>query len=150
MKDELEKQLITKYPKIFVDANKSMVESCMYWGIECPDAWYHLIDNLCEHIQSYIDNNNVAQVVADQVKEKFGTLRFYYHGGDDHVDGMVSHAEHLSGKLCASCGTNLDVGYTLGWITHLCRTCFTNNGKKGSTWVPNENNKDETVRVTMV
>ena len=38
----------------------------------------------------------IDQVVAVQVKEKFGTLRFYYHGGDDVIDGIVGMAASMS------------------------------------------------------
>lgn len=44
------------------------------------------------------------QVVADQVKEKFGTLRFYYSGGDDFIRGLVSMAEAMSAVTCEVCG----------------------------------------------
>jgi hypothetical protein len=61
----------------------------------------------------------IPQVVADQVKEKFGTLRFYVHGGDDYTDGVVSMAEAMSGVTCEVCGKP---GTTSGggWITTLC------------------------------
>lgn len=59
------------------------------------------------------------QVVADQVKEKFGTLRFYYHGGDDVVDGMVRMAESMSAVMCEECGAPGETGGT-GWITTRC------------------------------
>jgi len=59
------------------------------------------------------------QVVVDQVKEKFGTLRFYYHGGDDFVDGVVRMAEAMTAVTCETCG---DVGKCRsgGWIRTLC------------------------------
>ncbi len=59
------------------------------------------------------------QVIADQVKEKFGTLRFYYHGGDDKVDGMVRMAESMSAVTCETCGAP---GQSRGggWIQTLC------------------------------
>ena len=44
------------------------------------------------------------QVVASQIKEKFGTLRFYHTGGDEVVDGMVRLAEALTSKVCENCG----------------------------------------------
>lgn len=61
----------------------------------------------------------VPQVVADQIKEKFGTLRFYYHGGDGFVDGIVSMAEAMSAVTCEVCG---DIGETNseGWMSTLC------------------------------
>lgn len=60
------------------------------------------------------------QVVATQVKEKFGTLRFYYNGGDDVVHGIVSMAESMSAVTCERCGNpgKLSTG---GWIKALCK-----------------------------
>ena len=46
----------------------------------------------------------IPQVVVEQVKEKFGTLRFYYQGGDDAIDGMVRMAESMSAVTCEECG----------------------------------------------
>ena len=45
------------------------------------------------------------QVVVSQVKEKFGTLCFYYSGGDDIIDGMVRMAEAMSSVTCEECGS---------------------------------------------
>ena len=61
------------------------------------------------------------QVVASQIKEKYGTLRFYYYGGDQYVDGVVAMAEYLSGLTCEICG---NPGKTVGggWVRTLCRT----------------------------
>jgi hypothetical protein len=59
------------------------------------------------------------QVIADQVKEKFGTLCFYYHGGDDKVDGMVRMAESMSAVTCETCGAP-GVLRGGGWLQTLC------------------------------
>lgn len=104
MRDELDKLLCEKYPKIFVNRHKPKTETAMCWGFECGDGWFNLIDNLCTSIQNHIDYNHAPQVVADQVKEKFGSLRFYYSGGDDIIRGMVWFAENVSGKTCEVCG----------------------------------------------
>lgn len=45
-----------------------------------------------------------SQVVAQQVKEKFGTLRFYTYGGDDVVFSMINFAESMSSVTCEACG----------------------------------------------
>lgn len=61
----------------------------------------------------------VPQVVAEQVKEKYGTLRFYYRGGDDVVDGMVRMAEAMTDRTCEVCGApGIQCGG--GWIKTLC------------------------------
>jgi hypothetical protein len=124
MREELDKNLCEKYPKIFADRHKPMTETCMCWGFECGDGWYNILDQLCNNIQHYLDWKNrkeeiVPQVVAEQVKEKFGTLRFYYRGGDDYIEGMVRMADSMSGVLCEECGAT-GKQRSSGWIRTLC------------------------------
>ena len=134
----LEKNLLKKYPKILKDMYGPMDKTCMHFGIECGDGWYYLIDNLLGSIQSYLDmrlNFNpglIDQVVAEQIKEKFGTLRFYYSGGDERIAGMVELAEAMSGGICENCGSmDEEVGRTQReWIQTLCVLCATDYTKK--------------------
>jgi hypothetical protein len=46
----------------------------------------------------------IPQVVANQVKEKFGSLRFYYQGGNEEISAVVSYTEWLAGRTCEQCG----------------------------------------------
>lgn len=46
----------------------------------------------------------IEQVVALQVKEKFGGLRFYVSGSDKYIRGMIYMAENLSLVTCEECG----------------------------------------------
>jgi len=126
MKKELDEKLVEKYPLIFKDINADMKMTAMCWGFECDDGWYWLIDNLCDSIQSYIDNNKhltIEQIVATQVKEKFGGLRFYVNGGNEYIDGMVSFAENLSYRICEDCGSTENVTQSDGWIYTRCEKC---------------------------
>jgi len=61
----------------------------------------------------------VSQVVAVQVKEKFGSLRFYYNGGNEHVCGLVRMAEAMSAVTCEECGSPGKMRGP-GWILTLC------------------------------
>lgn len=64
-------------------------------------------------------NDIVPQVVASQVKEKFGGLRFYVEGGDDVTSAMIDMAESLSVVTCEECGSpGRQRG--AGWIVTLC------------------------------
>jgi hypothetical protein len=124
MSPELDAKLCENYPKMMVNRNKPMTETCMCWGFECGDGWFNILNQLMGNIQHYIDWKNkkeevVPQVTLDQVKEKFGTLRFYYSGGDDKIDGMVRMAESMSGVTCEVCG-NPGTTEGPGWITTLC------------------------------
>jgi len=133
MKQELDKLLCEKYPKMMVNRNKNMQETCMCWGFECGDGWFNILDQLMGNIQHHIDWKNqqkekfdrgegCPQVTLDQVKEKFGTLRFYYTGGDDYISGMVRLAESMTGVTCESCG-NTGERRGGGWVHTYCTPC---------------------------
>jgi hypothetical protein len=177
MKQELDKLLCERYPKMMVNRNKPMQETCMCWGFECGDGWFNILDQLMGNIQHHIDwklrqqriatdynsmaaqakagnfdlfeenmkdtvnleykekrlaeivagdfrsvPNAVPQVTLDQIKEKFGTLRFYYTGGDDYIDGMVRMAESMSGVICEGCG-NVGERRDGGWVHTYCTPC---------------------------
>ena len=132
MKEEFDKKLCEKYPKIFKNRNGSMQETCMCWGFSHGDGWYDIIDSLCASIQNHINNKRYQfremsqedfdeehQVVAAQVKEKFGGLRFYVDGGDDWVYGAISMAESMSYRTCEVCGAPGKTRGT-GWVRTTC------------------------------
>ena len=141
MSPELDKQLCEKYPKIFSDRNGDPTKTLMCWGFDCDDGWYTILDTMCGIIQHHIDYSEETykrqqeklydweteivppcpQVVAVQVKEKFGGLRFYYDGGDKFVRGVVTMADALSNKTCEVCGAP-GSKTSGGWIKTLCET----------------------------
>lgn len=96
----------------------------MCWGLECGDGWYFLIDHLCGLLQWDIDRNKHEQIEASQVKEKFGTLRFYTNSADEKQYGMICFAEYLSCYICEKCGSMDNVKQTKGWICSLCPPCM--------------------------
>ena len=113
--DSFAKRMEEKYPKMF--AGK-------YGGFAVGAGWWPIIESLCANIQSHIDwkikqGNNVPQVVVEQIKEKFGGLRFYYQGGDDEISGMVRMAEAWADHSCEECGTP-GQRRNGGWIKTLC------------------------------
>jgi len=108
MREELDKQLCVKYPDIFKDRYGDMRETAMCWGFP-GDGWYNIIESLCATIKNReynlkLNKKEYVPVVATQVKEKYGSLRFYYDGGDDYIDGAVAFAEYMSEMTCEKCG----------------------------------------------
>lgn len=136
MKKELDDLLYERYPAIFAERNLSPQESGMHWGFTCEDGWFDLIDTLCSQIQWQIDNNNVPPVVAKQVKEKFGGLRFYYRGGDQLIRGMVLMACAMADRTCEICGCPAEPKVE-GRIMSLCR----NHSSQGQ--LPSKDNDHE-------
>jgi hypothetical protein len=57
--------------------------------------------------------------VAVQVKEKFGTLRFYVDGATDIQYNYIEFAEMMSGRTCEVCGKPGQT-YYMGWHRTLC------------------------------
>lgn len=130
-----------RFPILFQDSKKDMTQTCMCWGIECPIGWYHILEQLCTLLEFYnmeFTKNHGIAIIADQVKEKYGTLRFYYtvrdvdRNGtavavmDERVkdeenrhqiavealeliaDNIIGEADHMTENTCAACGVPLD------------------------------------------
>ena len=115
--EEMQDYFPQVYPKMFVGK---------YGGVACGAGWFYILDKLCANIQHHIDWKNksevvVPQVTIDQIKEKFGCLRFYYSGGDEYISGMVTLAESMSGVTCEECGS-IGERRSGGWIRTLCDT----------------------------
>ena len=130
MNKELQDKLFEKYPKIFRQKDLPMQQTAMCWGISCGDGWYNIIDTLCGQIQNHLehnmkDNDGAIVIEATQVKEKYGSLRFYYTGGDDFIRGVCWMAEGLSGCTCEECGSP-GTPNDKGWIHTLCDPCRKN------------------------
>lgn len=154
MKSELQKKLIEKYPHFFhtgglkiytgekpvkneVDEllNQKEMVLPIQFGFECGDGWYMLLEQLLENIEHHLNPENSwpkkerIPLQINQIKEKFGGLRFYYSGGDDFVRGMVYLAESLSYHICENCGSTKNVSQTKDWITTLCEDCMIKNNE---------------------
>ena len=59
--------------------------------------------------------------VASQIKEKFGTLRFYVDRASEKHYNYITMAENLSARTCEVCGNPGKI-YTDGWHQTLCET----------------------------
>jgi len=121
--------LYEKYPDLFANKDKTPMESCMAFGIECNIGWYDIISSVCYRIKQYEKNkkSDYYPVTFDQIKEKWGGLRIYYIGGDDYIRGVVDMAEEMSYKICERCGCPGSPNKQ-GWITTLCDNCRGKNG----------------------
>ena len=85
---------------------------------EIDSGWYGLIKNLIvELLEAGWDKE------VHQVKEKYGTLRFYTGGATDKMYEIIRQYERVSAVTCEVCG---EVGQIRpdGWIKTLCDTHF--------------------------
>lgn len=171
MSPDLEKQISEKYQKLFANKNRPPTESLMCFGCECGDGWCKILDYLFGYItdlmeskisvdytREYKDQHRnkkdfyekycfykflPPQIVLDQVKEKYGTLRVYYHTNFDDIpediwsildlkefykkmdeynakiDHAIEYAEYQSSRTCEVTGEEGKL-YDKGWYRVLC------------------------------
>jgi len=71
----------------------------------------------------YVCKNSKSPITIMQVKEKFGTLRFYVGYASEEILDLINKYEDESAFICEQCGNK---GYTTklkGWLRTLCDTC---------------------------
>jgi len=129
MKQELDEKLTMDFPILYQDRNEDMTKTCMCWGFP-GDGWYLLIRELSEKIENYNRKNKNNPVIAVQVKEKFGGLRFYVGSAPSWIHDLISEAEEKSYTICEFCGEKGKLRSDLGWIITLCDACYIER-KKG-------------------
>jgi len=101
------KDLLERYPELYSD---------LPYGIECGEGWGPLLDDLSQVLTA------IGGVRAAQVKEKFGTLRFYIDGHGPGVDSAIRMAEIISAHTCEGCGKQGKLRQGSWWRT-LCDKC---------------------------
>lgn len=77
----------------------------MCWGFSCGDGWFNLLWELSQALEAEIVKLPEDQrPCAVQVKEKWGTLRFYMTGETEAMSAAIRHAEKRSAVECEVCG----------------------------------------------
>ena len=128
MKKELQDKLFKEFDYMFRKRNLDMSQTCMCWGIETADGWFDLLYDLCTRIQVHINRHQeLKEFSVEQVKEKFGTLRFYTNNSDETIDKLIDEAEVKSGITCETCGKPGKIKSTRGWLSCTCEECMEKN-----------------------
>ena len=73
-------QVAKRFPILFWHYNhsrKGKIREPLNYGLEIDAGWLDLLEQLCEKLDGIAKNHGVT-ITALQIKEKFGTLRFYY------------------------------------------------------------------------
>lgn len=77
----LREETFKRCPILYCKKDRPMTETCMCWGWECGYGWYRSLSELSENLEAlnilYYPEYRV-RVQAEQVKEKFSDLCFYY------------------------------------------------------------------------
>ena len=91
MNKELQKNLEDNFSCMIKDNSHkgqqnegSVGDPYIVYGVECDDGWYNLIFDLCTELTDYYNENKIPMNLhVEQIKEKYGGLRFYYYFDKD-------------------------------------------------------------------
>jgi hypothetical protein len=88
--------------------------------LECRNGWLELIWDCHKKLKKLDPDYHI-----DQIKEKFGGLR-YYAGGNFGQEGfdIISEAEAKSFTVCEVCGKPGKLSHRGFWLQTLCLECF--------------------------
>ena len=112
----------SKYLKRFNESSKRQLDlrkKELYSGFdgEVGPGWVPILDRLAEDLIKMGWDRDLHQV-----KEKFGTLRFYVGRSTEEMEDRISQAEDESAVTCEECGAPGKTGGR-GWIKTLCSDC---------------------------
>ena len=125
---EFDKYMMSNYADMFKNRNRQedqKVIAPMNFGFEIGSGWHHVLDSLCKKLKIIQDLTGYV-CIFDQIKEKFGGARFYYHielmdenkrftpeqGKEIEgiIENLVSQYEEYCDYVCEELGTNVDAG----------------------------------------
>jgi ribosomal protein S27AE len=125
------RELVERYPGLYRLANEKPMSSCepfAHYGFTCGDGWFSIVDRLSAKLVA--DPN----LVAVQVKEKVGELRFYVDAFDsapkpdpvlaERVYAERTAAREESSRTCEICGEPGTLAERLRrWLSVRCESC---------------------------
>jgi hypothetical protein len=116
-------ELIRTYPDLFhpLPGDPPTAEGWPCVG----DGWRDLLERACARIRMAVQAEG-GTFHATQIKEKYGTLRFYWEGAlspktDALVEEAIDLAEARSACSCEVCGAEGRL-YGPGWLVTRCAT----------------------------
>jgi hypothetical protein len=138
-REAFEHYVYSKYPELFVyftakpEAGAPIMPAS--FGLEISRGWYHVVDAMCRQLELLRILTGIT-VKFQQIKEKFGSGRFYFTIGiaDDApslteedrdtarsiADDIVGHFEEYTQYVCGELGTNTRQKVSTGSWMHDC------------------------------
>lgn len=123
-----EAELIAAFPMVFVELRRVDGVIVPMQHVNVRAGWYPLLHTLAATVAPYI--KHPGDWYIDQIKEKFGGLRFYvtcWHDSDSEpgkaITAAIDAAEEASFHICETCGEPGALR-NLSWVRTLCDACF--------------------------
>ena len=117
-------RIMRAWPEIYGPGPWPVSRTLLGWGFGCGRGWYPLLERLSADLAVLIREDGLTGFRVQQVKEKFGGLRFYTYGGNARSDARITLAEDEAATTCEACGAqparlrDQDV-----WLATQCDRC---------------------------
>jgi len=128
------KALVESFPALYCGADRPRAtDSAPRFFFECRDGWFNLIFRLSEKLERSARRCGAAPDSTDwpralQVKEKYGTLRFYAMPATDEFSMLIDEAEKLSARTCELCSGPAKLREKGRWYKTFCDPCASESG----------------------
>ena len=131
---ELNKELLEKFdwltPRIHWNGEKitDCIEEVDYDYTytlldEFPTGWRFAFGwEMINEINDVISECNLKDFYPIQIKEKYGSLRFYTTYTTESIDNIIKKYEDMSERICVNCGKPA-TKISVGWICPWCDDC---------------------------
>ena len=130
---ERNKELIEKYPFLmpYNVWTGEPINDYFYeyiWLDDMPVGWRNAFGlQMCEEIKQALLEEGGEKLLSEyrinQIKEKYGTLRWYDSWTTKKVQDIIHKYEALSARTCIQCGKPA-TRITTGWIAPYCDECI--------------------------
>lgn len=116
-----------KAPADWKEQLKRWFEPSHEWvDVTVGEGWKDIVWSLTQELDAL-----GIKFTITQIKEKFGSLRYYYNIDDETPEGLkaktstlVEEAEGASSKTCESCGAPGFMASPTFWVRTLCERCW--------------------------
>ena len=90
-----------------------------------PEGWRKVFgEQICEEIrEALIKVNYLYDYRISDIKEKYGSLRWYDFGATEEIYDIIRKYEKMSEHICLHCGRPAEIISFYGWLEPLCEKC---------------------------
>jgi hypothetical protein len=105
MTPENAQRLFERFDHLYRGRHLPLTQNLMSDGFDCGDGWYDLLYELSAQLEAYCQEHPEAGIlIAVQVKQKFGELRFYVNPHIPAVQRMINAVTEKSRQTCELTG----------------------------------------------
>lgn len=113
---DIESELKREFPDVYHEPVRC--------GAYAPTGWVTLLRELSDELEPlFVAFPKDKRPIVDQIKVKFGGLRFYISKGTQEIHNAITRAEVKSESTCMTCGLPGSGVNERGWLSVMCEGC---------------------------